>query len=111
MRRPVARHPATGRSRMLSSNPIGGLPFRWPLALQQVSCARCCRSVGSPEPNPPVMIEQIGKFDVNYPIWFLADIPANYPLGIRGRTGFLLLPLFTDMELAQRFAEQDHLKN
>jgi hypothetical protein len=57
------------------------------------------------------MIKRIGKFHVEYPIWFLADSLANHALGIRGRTGFLVLPIFTDKELAQRFADQQNLKN
>ena len=62
------------------------------------------------------MIEEIGKLQLEFPIWFLAESPladGERPkaIGIRGETGFLTLPLFTDEGLAKRFVELDRLQN
>jgi hypothetical protein len=62
------------------------------------------------------MIEELGKFHLEFPLWFLSEKPARgdegtNAMGIRGETGFLMLPLFTEEELAQRFVEDDQMEN
>jgi hypothetical protein len=62
------------------------------------------------------MFREIGKLQLNFPLWFVSESrdslrEGTRAVGVRGQTGFLMLPLFTSENLAKQFVEDQHLKN